>query len=267
VHSMVQLGCNYSPELISLLVQEKVKLDWIKLSRIDTVREEILICSNYLPMLLHTLPHASMNDLGEINFDKINKEIDDCKSPHIALHLLAKKEDWKEKTEISDEEVIERMLNGIMTWKKNIQVDLLIENVPFYGFRGTLRCATDPEVITTICNETDVGLMLDLAHLRVAAHNRKEDVEEYLMKMPLDRVQEIHVCGPADDPKNEGVLKDSHLEMNEFDYELLGKALNRTRAKIVTLEYGGTGPKFEIRSDINVIERQLNKLNEIIKPY
>jgi uncharacterized protein (UPF0276 family) len=264
---MVQLGCNYSAELISLLDQKKVTLDWIKLSRKDTVRQEISICSNYSPMLLHTLPHASMTSIEQVNFDELNKEIEDCKSPHIALHLLAMKQDWGNQEEISDEEAVERMLNGVMTWKKNLDIELLIENVPFYGFRGTLRCATDPEVITTICNEADVGLMLDLAHLRVAAHNRKEDVEQYLMSLPLERVREIHVCGPADDPVNEGYLKDSHLEMNEVDYELLVNALNRTTPKIVTLEYGGTGPKFEVRSDITAIERQINKLNKIIKAY
>jgi uncharacterized protein (UPF0276 family) len=264
---MVQLGCNYSPGLISLLDQQKITLDWIKLSRKDTVRKEISICSNYLPMLLHTLPHASMLNIEQINFDELNKEIRDCKSPHVALHLLAMKQDWENREQVSDEEVVERMLNGVMTWKKNLDVDLLIENVPFYDFRGTLRCATDPEVITAICNQADVGLLLDLAHLRVAAHNRKEDVEQYLMRMPLERVQEIHVCGPADDPVNEGYLKDSHLEMKDVDYELLVKALNGTTPKIVTLEYGGTGPKFEVRSDITAIERQINKLNDIIKVY
>jgi uncharacterized protein (UPF0276 family) len=264
---MVQLGCNYSPELISLLDQQKVTLDWIKLSRKDTVREEISICSNYLPMLLHTLPHATMTNYEQINFDEINKDIEDCKSPHIALHLLAMKQDWENQEVISDEEVIERMLNEVIFWKEKLDVDLLIENVPFFGIRGTLRCATDPEVITTICNEADVGLLLDLAHLRVSAHNRKEDIEQYLMRMPLARVQEIHVCGPADDPVHEGYLKDSHLEMNDVDYELLIKALNRTNPKVVTLEYGGTGPKFEVRSEITAIERQINKLNEIVKAY
>ncbi|TFE19379.1 DUF692 family multinuclear iron-containing protein [Cohnella luojiensis] len=95
------------------------------------------------------------------------------------------------------------MLNGVLKWKREIDADLLIENVPYYGFRGTLRSATDSEVITKICSEADVGLMLDLAHLRVAAWHRKEDVEEYLKRMPLERVSEIHVCGPALDPEHD----------------------------------------------------------------
>jgi uncharacterized protein (UPF0276 family) len=122
-----------------------------------------------------------------------------------------------------------------------------------YGFRGTLRCATDPEVITTICNEADIGLMLDLAHLRVAAWHRKEEVDNYLEAMPLNRVREIHVCGPATDPEH-GYLRDRHLEMQETDYNLLLNTLTLTDPVVVTLEYGGTGPKFEWRSEIDVIE-------------
>ena len=110
------------------------------------------------------------------------------------------------------------MLNGVLKWKQEMDADLLIENVPFYGFRGTLRCATDPGVITLICNEADVGLLLDLAHLRVSAWHRKEDVDEYFMKLPLDLVREIHVCGPAPDPER-GYLRDRHLEMQDVDYQ------------------------------------------------
>lgn len=261
---MVQLGCNYSPELISLLDQQIVHLDWIKLSRKDTVRDEITICSNYLPMLLHTLPHASMKRWDEIDFEEINQQISDCKSPHVALHLSAMNQDWEDREHIPDDEIVATMIEGIMTWKKHLHVDLLVENVPYYDSRGTMRCATDPEIITEICNVSDVGLLLDLAHLRVAAHNRYEDTLQYLMKLPLDRVQEIHVCGPVEDPVNTGRLKDSHLEMNDVDYDLLDQTLKRTSPKIVTLEYGGTGPKFVHRSDKSALERQINRLNDML---
>jgi uncharacterized protein len=262
---MVQLGCNYSPELIKLLQSGRARVDWIKLSKKDTVWPEISIASPYCPLLLHTLPHASKTDFETTDFDEINKQIEACKSPHIALHLLALKEDW-DLDQISDEEVIERMLTVVLKWKKEMDVDLLIENVPYYGFRGTLRCATDPEVIRTICNEADIGLLLDLAHLRVAAWHRTEEVHKYLEAMPLNRVREIHVCGPEIDPDH-GYLRDRHLEMQETDYELLQHTLASTNPIAVTLEYGGTGPLFEWRSEIEVVERQLNRLNNMLKNY
>ncbi|WP_161793361.1 multinuclear nonheme iron-dependent oxidase [Cohnella kolymensis] len=237
-------------------------MDWIKLSLRDTVWTEHAISSPFCPQLLHTLPHASKRDFEDIDFDEINKQIKACKSPHIALHLLAKKEDW-DADEVTDEEIIDRMLHVVLRWKKELEADLLIENVPYYGFRGTFRCATDPEVITRICNEADIGLMLDLAHLRVAACHRGEEVDQYLEAMPLNRVREIHVCGPGMDPER-GYFRDRHLEMQETDYNLLEKSLALTTPVVVTLEYGGTGPIFEWRSEIDVLERQLNRLNNIV---
>ncbi|WP_062109285.1 multinuclear nonheme iron-dependent oxidase [Bacillus niameyensis] len=260
---MVQLGCNYSPQLLSLLDKRAVTIDWIKLSKEDTVWKEIDICRPYAPMLLHTLPHASLTDFSAFDFPDINKAVAACKSPHIALHLLAKQEDW-DTDNISDEEIIDRMLKNVLKWKAEMDVDLLIENVPYYGFRGTLRPATDPEVITEICEQADVDLLLDLAHLRVATWHRQEDPIEYLQKLPLDRVREIHVCGLAPDP-DKGHLRDRHLEMQDIDYELLTRTLRITNPKVVTLEYGGTGPKFEWRSEVDVLERQLKQLSTILK--
>ncbi len=259
---MVQLGCNYSPQLITLLESGLARLDWIKLSRKDKVWTEHSISRPFCPLLLHTLPHATKKDFENIDFDEINKELKACNSPHIALHLSAMQEDWNQDN-ITDDEIIERMLNGVLKWKEELEVDLLIENVPYYGFQGTLRCATDPEVIKTICNEADIGFLLDLAHLRVAAWHREEEVDKYLETLPLNRVREIHVCGPGMDPED-GYLRDRHLEMQETDYNLLMKTLTLTDPAVVTLEYGGTGPKFEWRSEIEVIERQLNRLNNLL---
>lgn len=83
-------------------------------------------------------------------------------------------------------------------------------------------------------------------------------------RLPLELVKEIHVCGPAPDPRD-GMLGDRHLEMQEADYELLARTLRRTGPRIVTLEYGGTGPKMEWRSDIDALERQLQRLRHIVE--
>ncbi|TFE19118.1 hypothetical protein [Cohnella luojiensis] len=106
---MTQLGCNYSPQLISLVDQGAVEVEWIKISKKDTVWKEISICNEYAPMLLHTLPHATLTTFENIDFDDINRAIKACKSPHVALHLQALKEDWNNQAEISDTEIFERM--------------------------------------------------------------------------------------------------------------------------------------------------------------
>lgn len=259
---MPLLACNYSPQLVSLLEQQLVHVDWIKLSRWDVFWEEFKVARPLRPVLLHCLPHAGRASFEDIEWDELNEAVQACGSPHIALHLMALPSDW-EKPPSSDEMIIERMISGVKLWKEKMSVELLVENVPFYGFRGTFRCATDPEVIKEICRQCGVGLLLDLAHLRVAAWHRKEDAFSYLRKLPLEAVKEIHVSGPAQDPA-EG-LRDGHLEMQEEDYDLLLKALELTQPSFVSLEYGGTGPHMEWRSDADVLKRQLIRLYRIVQ--
>lgn len=260
---MPQLACNYSPQLVALLEQGRADVDWIKLGRWNVFEEEFQIARPLRPILLHCLPHAGKASFDEIPWGPLNEAIRACESPHIALHLMALAADWVSPP-ASDEAVVDRMIDGVMLWKEKLAVELLLENVPFYGPKGTLRCATDPEIIAHICERCGVDLLLDLAHLRVSAWHRQEETAGYLRKLPLRRVREIHVNGPFLDP-NEG-LRDRHFEMQPADYELLREALALTEPRFVTLEYGGTGPRMEWRSDIDALERQLERLQNLLRP-
>ncbi|MFK7697612.1 DUF692 family multinuclear iron-containing protein [Paenibacillus sp. HJGM_3] len=255
------LACNYSPQLMELMEQNRVEVDWIKMGRWDVFPEEFAVARPVRPVLLHCLPHAGRASFDDIPWDALNAAIRDCGSPHIALHLMALATDWDTLPD-SDEAVIERMVEGVMQWKAKMEVPLLLENVPYYGHRGTLRCATDPEVIASICDRCEVDLLLDVAHLRVSAWHRREEPDAYLRALPLHRVREIHTNGPFLDP-DEG-LRDRHFEMQDVDYELLREALTLTSPGFVSLEYGGTGPKMEWRSDIAALERQLVRLRQVV---
>ncbi len=259
---MPQLGCNYSPQLMSLLGDGRVHVDWIKLSRWEVFQEELLVARPVRPVLLHVLPGAGRPSFADVDWDGLNRAMKDCASPHTALHLEATRADWED-GEPSDDEVVERLVAGTRMWASRMEAPLLVENVPFYdGVRGSLRPATDPDVIGEVCKRADVGLLLDLAHLRVACWHRGEDPHSYLRRLPLERVREIHVCGP--EMTEDMGLRDRHLEMGTEDYELLQFALEQTDPLVVSLEYGGTGPKFVWRSEIDALERQVRMLDEMV---
>ena len=260
---MPELGCNYSPELMSLFGAGRVDVDWIKLSRWEVFREELEVARPVRPVLLHVLPSAGSPSFDDVDWDGLNRAMRDCGSPHTGLHLSTARADWGD-GEPSDDEIVERLAAGTRLWASRMEAPLLVENVPFHdGARGCLRPATDPEVIREVCERADVGLLLDLAHLRVSCWHRAEDAHAYLQRLPLERVREIHVCGP-EMTEDRGLL-DRHLEMRAEDYELLRHALEWTSPRVVSLEYGGTGPKFIWRSEIDVLERQLHMLDAIVR--
>lgn len=259
------LGCNYSKELIKLISDRKVKVDYIKLGLYEMYEEGFEVSRKLSPVLLHGVggsieEHAGMESIDSINWQSINNAVKHFNSPHLGFHLFSTTQDWNGEI-VSDDKVVNRMIEVTKVWTNNICVPFLIENLPYYLNSGHFPCVSEPNVIKTVCNEANVGLLLDIAHARVAASNRQEDIFSYLTSLPLDRVKEIHVVG-VQETENDG-LRDSHLEMQEEDYSLLKWTLERTKPHVVTLEYGGPGSLFEWRSDIEVLERQLVRLMKI----
>nr|MDQ3327776.1 DUF692 domain-containing protein [Chloroflexota bacterium] len=214
------------------------------------------------PVLLHVLPRAGLRSLGDLpwTWDEMNAAMLACGSPHAALHLASRTADWDRPP--SDAAVLARLIAGTRAFAEKLDAPLVVENVPCYAPGDSLLPhPRDPHVIAAVCERTGVGLLLDLAHARIAAHNRGEDAYAYLSALPLDRVCEVHVCGPAADA--DGVMRDEHQEMGEEDYAVLTWTLERTQPLAVTLEYGGTGPHFNWRSDAATLERQLLRLRAI----
>lgn len=142
--------------------------------------------------------------------------------------------------------VKERMGSVLRLWKENLDIDILIENVPYTSYYETnspkiIKHSVTPKLINELCTEYEVGLLLDIAHAKVAASGLDMAIEDYLTALPLERVKEIHVVGTRE---TESGLRDNHLEMDENDYKILELVLKITNPEIVTLEYGGFGEHF-----------------------
>lgn len=263
------LGCNYSSELIELLKEGTVDIDYIKLGLYDLyngVYEEAL---SFKPILLHGLgfcERASMQNIEQIDWNYVNTSFKVFKSPHYAIHLLAHSDDFFDTSATNN--MVEYMMKVVDFWKQNCNIPLLVENAPYSNYDekefGVIRFCTDANFINDVISKCDVDLLLDLSHAKVASFNRGENIFSYLNKLPLNRVKEIHVSG-SEKVCNE--LRDKHIEMNDDDYEILKWTLNNTSPNIVTLEYGGPGEIYSWRSNKNSLKYQLIKLRGIIDKY
>lgn len=144
-----------------------------------------------------------------------------------------------------------KLVNQISSLKEILDVPIILENLASLPAKKYVYAAT-PATIREIVEETGSGLLLDLAHARVAASYHALKDEQYLEKLPLERVKQIHVSGPR---RRGGHLQDAHESLCEEDYTLLKWALQRTSPQIVTLEY--------IREP-QALRNQLWQLREII---
>jgi uncharacterized protein len=266
-YAMVQLGCNYSKPLLKLLAGGEVEVEWIKLSRDETLEAEVAVCRSIRPALVHTLRGAGMppERFAAVDWDRLNRSIADSRSPHLAIHFEARNPDPDHSVdEVGERAMFHRMLEHIGEAKARIAVPLLVENVPWRSGHTMLRLCAEPANLRVAVEQTDTGLLLDTAHLRVAALNMGMDPREYARALPLERVREVHVAGPR---QEEGIWRDRHMELLEEDYALIAWLLERTAPQMLTLEYGGTGPIFERpgMSEPEALLRQLRRLRGMLQ--
>jgi uncharacterized protein len=252
---MIQLGCNFSPELMNLLKNDKVDIDWIKLSNEELFNRQFLSVDNLKPVLLHFIPRISSSVyLDGWDFNGINKLLSQCRSPHVAIHFRVEQDDYKMK--FTREIFKVRVLELLKHISKNINVELLIENMPSYCLPLEYQFLAEPSFIKEVCEESGIGLLLDLAHLEISAWNYNEDKVNYLKKLPLNSVKEIHISGPRFIGSD---YRDEHELMREEDLKLLETTLLYTNPKIITLEYGAQGEEY-----IELIESEINRLRKYV---
>jgi uncharacterized protein (UPF0276 family) len=87
-----------------------------------------------------------------------------------------------------------------------LPVPFLLENISVLFRPGPIEM-TEQEFITQVLEESNTFLLLDLTNVFNNAVNEKFDPCEYLNRLPLDRVVQIHLAGGL---TSQGVLLDTH---------------------------------------------------------
>jgi hypothetical protein len=100
---------------------------------------------------------------------------------------------------------------------------------------------------------------LDVSHARIVSHYIGIDPFEYIQRLPLDRLKELHFTGIH---SWDGYLQD-HLPMLEEDWGWLVWVLNNVKsgewvqAHMLAFEYGGIRKFYSDHSDIDIIKEQV----------
>jgi uncharacterized protein (UPF0276 family) len=245
---MIKIACNCSAELSDLIINKQVDIDYIKCWVSGEFEKQIETIRLLKPVLLHGLgyfEYLGMKNIDVIDFPKANKYIMQCASPHYGVHMAMCSNDIT--LNASDEDVYIYLSKQIQIFKKNICVPLLLENPP--DFPKTLQnrfikegdpyflAYTEPEKVSKLLNDNDVGLLLDLTHSRLTCLYNNLNIYDFLRNLPLQRIKEIHVNGFGYD--EQGFAADTHQSMHDEDFELLDWILGYCKPDIVTLKYNG----------------------------
>jgi uncharacterized protein (UPF0276 family) len=96
---------------------------------------------------------------------------------------------------LSREGIEERIARGVDFIRKTFQFRLAVENYNYYP-TGLYEHICQPDFITYLTNKYELGLVLDLAHAAVTAHNFNVELTTYFGLLPLDKLVEIHLSRP-----------------------------------------------------------------------
>jgi uncharacterized protein (UPF0276 family) len=267
----LRVGCNYSAALVELLRAGRVAVDYLCLTRLEAVEEELREARAFSPVLIHVLGRAGVppETWDSLDWQRLNRVIARADAPHVALHLDIRAEDWPRGVDLRAQErnetteMIERIQAAFENAAQRLDCPLLFENVPYYGYRGAHRVCADPALMWQLAAK-GVGMLLDVAHLRCTAYHLGVDVRGLARSMPLGAVRELHVSGPT--AGEQDGLRDTHGVLSEEDYKLLAWLLEETDPAVVTLEYGGTDPAFEMEeADMaGSLQLQLYRLRDLV---
>ena len=149
--------------------------------------------------------------------------------------------------EILSEEEVETRIIESLKYLENMGLPLALENLDYHP-GGAYEYVCEQTFIEKILRKTNAGLLLDIAHAEISAiglsktNNKNQQVtnndlieitRDYLKKLPLDRVVQLHLNAPS---WRRNRLMDMHLPFTMIEEALLKDLVHLPNLKIITLE-------------------------------
>lgn len=257
----MKIGCNYSPELMMHLEDDIEFVDAIKLSWEEHYTRQFRSVGGVKPVLLHFIPRVLSDEY--LDFSMITKYkliIEECNATHIGIHF-AQSNYSDEFVSLSIDEQLNILVKRLVMIKESLGVMLLIENMPYYCLEKGYEFMADPESIQQVCEKADVGVLFDCAHAQISSWHLGISEVEYLNKLPVNRIYEVHLSSPR---LRDNRYIDEHEVLQEKDYVYLKHVLEVTKPQFLTLEYGGEGDLLIGKSNSEDINTQITKIKSIL---
>ena len=238
----MKLVVNYLKEVEELF--EEGKIDFVDYFKLYSLNEDISAldwCIAHRPVMFHgIIGKASMfgekNLIENTDIYKTKEILEKSKTPYLSGHISTND------TTQTLEETLAIIKENITNYKKVFGKNIALENIPYRKRYEHCTYLINPEIISKIVYENDCMFLFDISHARKAAEYFKMTFEEYVSKLPMDRVIEFHLAGMY--TCRDGVKMDYHGKMNEEDYEFLEDAIKKyPTLQYITLEYGSYLPK------------------------
>lgn len=255
-----RLGVTYSPALDKAWLKIKKLIDMVEIANLSYLEKILDKPWTYHLRLKDPYDgkYGSLNLLKpeevKVALEKSKEAILKKKPEIISVHLgPATLETGKDPIDnhiiglskpLSRNEVVERLLEslGCLTqFAEVIEIPLAVENLDYHS-GGAYEHVCEPEFINEIFKKIkNLYLLLDVAHAEISAvelsGKRSESclkiTQEYLKRLPLQRVIEIHINSPI---WKDGNPLDMHFPITNIEKRLLKDLIFLPSLQIINLE-------------------------------
>ncbi len=142
----------------------------------------------------------------------------------------------------TNEESLKWVISRIKEVQDFLERPLVIENPSTY-VSFTSNTISEEEFIAGMAEESDCALLLDVNNVYVSARNHGFEPEDYLSKIPLDRVVQIHLAGHTDKgthciDTHDGIVIDEVWQLYKW-------VMDRAGNRATLLEWDDEIPSFD----------------------
>ena len=262
----MKIVVNYLKEVEELFKEGKIDfIDYFKLYSLNEDLSGLEWCIQHRPVMFHGIigkasTFGEMDLVESTDVEKTKDILMKTKTPYLSGHICTKNKNQ------SKEQTLEALSKNIEEYKKIFGKEIALENIPYREYYNHCLYLLDPELISKIVYNNNCMFLFDISHARKAAMYLNMPFEEYVAKLPMDKVIEFHMAGMFE--MLDGTKMDYHGKLNEEDYKFLEEAIRKyPTLQYITLEYGSYLPKEKLNllAGINLPLADFESVNPIVK--
>lgn len=200
------------------------------------------------PLVAHgvSLSIGSTDPLDRDHLRRLKRFCDEVRSPWFSDHLCFTMVDHVNLNDLIPLPFTDETVRHVVARAKIVQQELerpfALENVTYY-LAPSRSQMTEARFITRICEEADIGLLLDVSNVVLNSKNHGFDPVAFLDEIPLDRVVQLHLAGFEDAGE---VLLDTHAcPVADETWALYREVIRRIGSTSALVEWDAKIPTLE----------------------
>jgi uncharacterized protein (UPF0276 family) len=248
------VGLGFRSQLKAEIFLNRPEIDFLEITSdhyIDSPPkklEELSLLAEHFPLIPHSLELSlgSAEGVDEEYLAKLADVVDAAKPPWFSDHICFTRSGGVKIGHLAPvpftEEALGVFIRNFERVNKKISTPLILENIT-YNIRFPSSTMSETEFIRRLLEETDCGLLLDVANLYINSVNLNFDWREWLHEIPVDRVVQLHYVGAHKGP---GRLIDAHSDATDDEvWNVFREVSVMCDIKGASLERDGNFPNFD----------------------